>query len=151
MCWHKLQKQIKSFRLDYILGVEQGVVCENYDVYNDMLNRMKNHMWGVICKKSETATEHIDFTVHMDDDEDHIYRRLLREKRCGTVEKTDNNTCRFSANVYDTTEMVPWIRTFICRITELHMSNKKVEEKFKRDLEHMYRMYGIGGGDDAVQ
>jgi len=40
--------------------------------------------------------------------------------------------------------MIPWIRTFICRITELHFSNRTLENLFKRDLEAMYALYGIG-------
>ena len=40
-------------------------------------------------------------------------------------------------------EIVPWIRTFICRITELHLSNKTLEEQFHSDMAEMYRIYGI--------
>lgn len=59
------------------------------------------------------------------------------------VEQIDANTYRFTADVYDSSEMVPWIRTFICRITELHFSNRTLENQFKSDIEEMYRMYGI--------
>ena len=90
------------------------------------------------------ATEHVEFTVTVGDGESHIVQRLLREKRIGQVEKIDDHTYRFTADVYDTGEMIPWIRTFICRITELRFSNRTVENQFKKDLEEMYRMYGIG-------
>ena len=62
----------------------------------------------------------------------------------GTVEKIDDHTYRFSADVYDASEMIPWIRTFICRITEMHFSNRILENRFKADLEAMYKMYDIG-------
>lgn len=58
----------------------------------------------------------------------------------------DDNSCRFSAEVYDTNEMIPWIRTFICRITEINFSNKEIESQFLRDLEDMYRLYELNGG-----
>lgn len=61
------------------------------------------------------------------------------------VEKIDDHTSRFYAEVYDATELIPWIRTFICRITDIHISNIIVETQFKRDLEKMYQLYGIGG------
>ena len=61
----------------------------------------------------------------------------------GTVERLDENTYRFSADIYDSSEMKPWIRTFICRIVEMNFSNRTVENGFKKDLEEMYRMYGI--------
>ena len=42
--------------------------------------------------------------------------------------------------------MIPWIRTFICRITEINFSNKEIESQFLRDLEDMYRLYELNGG-----
>ena len=56
---------------------------------------------------------------------------------------------RFSADVYDASEMIPWIRTFICRITELHISNAQLEENFLRDIRAMQAMYGVEGGENA--
>ena len=107
---------------------------------------MRKHMWGVSTQGRSGKTEHVEFTVRYEDDEAHIYNRLLREKRCGEVEKIDDNSCRFSAEVYDTNEMIPWIRTFICRITEINFSNKEIESQFLRDLEDMYRLYELNGG-----
>ena len=75
-------------------------------------------------------------------------KRLDREKRCGKIEKLDDNHYRFSAELYDLTEIVPWIRTFICRITSLEFSDKIVEKRFLDDIEEMYSIYGIGGGDE---
>ena len=54
---------------------------------------------------------------------------------------------RYTADVFDTREMVPWIRTFICRLTRLNFSNRTVENELKADIQEMYRMYGIDGGD----
>ena len=92
---------------------------------------------------------HVEFTVTYADDETHIHRRLLREKRCGTVEKVDEHTSRFTADVYDAGELIPWIRTFICRITDIHFSDKRLEAQFAGDLNAMYALYGLEGGDEA--
>ena len=106
-------------------------------------------MWGVSMQSaSGSRTEHIEFTVHYDDDEQHIHRRLEREKRCGSVERLDENTSRFSAEVYDASELVPWIRTFVCRITNLQCSNKELETQFMADLKAMYALYNLEGGED---
>ena len=102
-------------------------------------------MWGVAAR-SKTTLEHVEFVVRYREDEQYIYNRLQREKRCGTVEKLDDHSCRFSAEVYDINEMFPWIRTFLCRITDIHFSDQVLEEKFRRDLKAMYAMYGVGGG-----
>ena len=89
----------------------------------------------------------MEFTVHYEDSEQHIHQRLEHEKRCGTVERIDANTSRFSAEVYDVSEMIPWIRTFICRITDIHFSNAEAEKQFKKDIEEMYQLYGLEGGE----
>ena len=92
----------------------------------------------------EERLEHVEFTVKVEDNEEFIVRRLYREKRVGTVEKLDEHTYRFSADIYDSSEMIPWIRTFICRIVQMNFSNRTQENKFKEDLDEMYRMYGVG-------
>ena len=67
--------------------------------------------------------------------------RLLNQKAFQTV--ILQHTYRFTADVHDISEMIPWIRTFICRITELNFSDKLLENQFKYDIEEMYRIYGI--------
>ena len=64
------------------------------------------------------------------------------------IEHLDENTIRFTADVYDASELIPWIRTFICRITEIHISNEKLEEKFRDDMNAMYALYGLEDGDE---
>ena len=101
-------------------------------------------MWGVTAKRGRFDTlEHVEFTVKITDKEEHIIRRLEREKRVGQIEKIDDNTYRFSADVYDTSEMIPWMRTFICRIVALNFSNKTLEKQFKDDISEMHRIYGV--------
>ena len=61
----------------------------------------------------------------------------------------DEQTCRFTADVYDASEMLPWLRTFTGRILELKCSNPAVTDQFQQDLKRMAELYG--GGGDAVQ
>lgn len=144
-------RQIKSYRLDYIRAINPGVPAPDFDGLRAKLDRMRRHMWGVVAGKDERKTEHVAFTIWIGAGEEHIARRLQREKRCGTVERLDHQTCRFTADVYDTNEMVPWIRTFLCRILQMNFSNRTVENQFKADLEAMYQLYEIEGSpDDAV-
>ena len=147
MAYIPRNRRFLPFRLDNILWVEQGEHCDSFDAYRDTLNRMKAHIWGVSTKSNAARTEHIDFTVRFNDDEQYIFNRLEREKRCGTVVRTDRHTARFSADVYDTGELIPWIRTFICRITDIHFSDTRLEAQFKEDICNMYRLYGLNGGD----
>ena len=117
-----------------------------FDELRDKLSEMQQHMWGVATdSRSRNRMEHIEFTVQYDDGEQHIPKRLEREKRIGRLEYMDEHTCRFSADVYDASELIPWIRTFICRITDISISNKVLEKQFKEDLQAMYEMYGLKG------
>lgn len=144
MGYNKKLRSFKSYRLDYLISVKPGKPCEQFDELRKNFIDMQKNMWGVRCRK-QNHFEHVEFTIHLGSDEEHIYRRLEREKRCGRVERMDENTCRFSADVYDSNELVPWIRTFICRIKSMDFSNRTVENRIKEDLKKMYSMYGLEG------
>ena len=137
----------KSYRVDYLSNVKLEEVAPRFDALRAELDCMQGKTWGVSIKRNGRDTEyleHVEFTVKIDDGEEHIINRLEREKRIGTVERIDEHTYRFSADVYDSSEMIPWIRTFICRIVKINFSNRCVEDQFKSDLEAMYKTYGIG-------
>ncbi len=135
---------IRAMRIDYITKVSLGEVCPSVFTHRERLAQMQKHMWGV-STNSAAHLESVEFTIHFDNDEPHIYQRLLRERRCGEVELLDANTCRFRAEVYDSMELLPWIRTFLCRITSIHFSNKALEHTFYEDLKQMCHQYGIIG------
>ena len=137
----------QSYRIDYLSNIKLEEVTPRFDELRAQIDEMKDKMWGVSTKRNKWGVEkleHVDFTVKVADDEAHIIRRLEREKRVGKVEKIDDNTYRFVADVYDVSEMIPWIRTFICRIIDINFTSKTLENQFKSDLDTMYRMYGIG-------
>ena len=135
-----------AYRIDYLSNVKLEDPTPRFDELRAELDRMRSKMWGVSVKRNKWGNdhlEHVEFTIKVEDNEEYIVKRLEREKRIGTVEKLDEHTYRFSADVYDTSEMIPWIRTFICRIIKMNFSNRTVENQFKKDLQAMYRMYGV--------
>ena len=137
----------QSYRIDYLSNIKLEEVTPRFDELRAQIDEMKGKMWGVSTKRNKWGVEkleHVDFTVRVADDEAHIIKRLEREKRIGKVERLDGNTYRFTADVYDVSEMIPWIRTFICRITDMNFTSNTLENQFKSDLDEMYRMYGIG-------
>lgn len=150
MAGDKRVHRIRSFRMDNILSAVPGGVCPDYDVWRTEFENMRQHIWGVSTHSfSGERMEHVDFTVQFAADEEHILKRLEREKRCGRVERLDRHTARFSADVYDASEMIPWIRTFLCRITEIHISSPELQAHFLEDMREMYAMYGVEGGEGA--
>ena len=94
------------------------------------------------------ASGKVEFTVQYAGHETHIHKRLEREKRCGTVMKLDEHSSKFVADIYDASELIPWVRTFICRITHFECSDKILEQQFNFDLHRMYALYGLEGGED---
>ena len=107
----------------------------------------RRHVWGVSANHS-CRLDHLEMVLHIEDGEEYVADRLMREKRCGKVEQIDNSHWRFTADVYDAMEMLPWLRTFIGRITELVCTDNRVTERFWSDYHVLEAMYG--GKENAV-
>lgn len=148
---HVNSNRLNSYRLDYLTKVKLEEPYEKFDELRVTLNQLESHMWGVNARWSLRSLEQVEFTVYIGKGEEYILRRLEREKRCGRIEQVDDTHYRFTAEVFDTREMLPWIRTFLSRITRLHFSNSHVEKSFKRDLSAMYRLYGLEEKPEAAE
>lgn len=143
-------QKFNAYRLDYLSNVcVDNEKCTDFKELREFLVKAEKHMWGVNCKRDIDKTERVEFEIKVGDNEQFIVNRLEREKRCGTVEKIDNNRYRYVADVFDTGEMIPWVRTFISRITKISFSNREAERKFKKDIQKMYQIYGLTEGDDV--
>ena len=141
-------QRITSFRTDNIVSVRIDEACSRFDELRAKLDGMMPHLWGVSTQsRSGQRLEHVSFTIRYEESETHIPKRLEREKRCGTVEHLDRHTSRFTADVFDASEMVPWIRTFISRIVDISFSDPALEQQFRDDLRQMYAMYGLEGDE----
>lgn len=147
LCYHYKFKKPMFFRIDGIQTVKPGAV-EQSPKFAEYCAKYREHLWGV-SPGIGFNIDHIEMDVHVGDDEGYIIDRLEREKRCGRVEVIDEHTYRFSADVYDASEMLPWLRTFIGRIVRLDCSNQFVVDRFYKDLDEMLHLYG--GESDAVQ
>lgn len=130
--------KLASFRIDYIRDVKLADVCPYFDRMKQYLEDSKKHMWGVVVRK---RTEYVEFTIQVNTSESYVVKRLMREKRIGNVEKIDDTHYKFSAHVYDSWELVPWIRTFLCRIESIYFSNKRNQQRFFEDFEKLCNLY----------
>lgn len=146
--YHYSSRHMVFFRLDAIQKVTAGNVEKHYSKYLEYQEKFDRHLWGV-STGPDYNLDHIEMTVHFGPEEEFILRRLQREKRHGDVERLDAETCRFSADVYDAAEMLPWLRTFMGRIVSLRCTSQAIEDLFREDLARMEALYG--GGGDAVQ
>ena len=141
LCYHYRFRKLMFFRLDYIQKVEATVEERKYDKYMGFCEKFRSHLWGTSGGVGFNV-DHLEMTLHFDDHEQHIPRRLEREKRNGRVEIVDQNTCKYIVDTYDASELLPWIRTFIGRIEKLECSDKTLVKRFYEDLEQVYALYG---------
>ena len=141
LCWHQGTCRPMFFRLDYIQTVELLDSDPESEACRERCRQLRAFLWGTSVSKN-LQTEHLEMTIHFDDDEPHIPLRLEREKRNGIVERTGPNTCRYTADVYDASELLPWLRTFIGRIEKLECSNEAVVQRFYDDLDQTCALYG---------
>ena len=142
MAYSQQFKRISSFRLDRIISVKIEKEDKDFEELRKKLKHMKKHIWGVsTTSRSGERMETVEFTVHYEENEPYIHQRLEREKRCGKVKKIDDHTSRFYAEVYDASELVPWIRTFLCRsqkfIFQTRFWKPSLKEIFKKCMNYM--------------
>jgi len=148
LCYHYIYHRPMLFRLDNIRAVKPGSVERDREKYLGCCGKFEEHLWGA-SGGEEPNLDHIEMTVHVGDGEHFIVDRLERERRCGRIEAIDSHTYKYVADVYDASEMLPWLRTFIGRVEKLTCSDSWVERRFYEDIEAMEALYG--GDADAVQ
>lgn len=145
--YHYRLRRPMFLRLDNVRKVAPGAVEKHPGKYGGFHEKLRQNLWGTSFGVMHSL-DHIEMTVRVEDDESFIVERLEREKRCGRVERLDKHTYRYTADVFDAGEMLPWLRTFIGRIVKLESSNDFVVKRFHEDLEATAGLYG--GDGDAV-
>ena len=140
--------RMNLYRLDSIKDVKLLEPDENFWEMQQKAFNFTDYLWGA-SSGNDASLDHIEMIIRADPGEEFIPARLIREKRCGIIEALGEGQYRFTADVYDATEMIPWLRTFIGRVVSLECSNKYVRETFLGDLTAMGEIY-LGGEPDAV-
>lgn len=149
LCWHYGLRRMQFFRMDAITKIKLEEPEPEPDRFADSYDRFRKNLWGVSGGRDHSM-DHVEMDVRVEDDEWFIPQRLERERRWGHVEQLDEHTWRFTADVYDTSEMLPWLRTFIGRILRLEFSNPRVRRTWQDDMRTLARAYGEEA-DHAVQ
>ncbi len=141
--WNPANERFSFHRTDLIDRVKTG---EPFDCPEDLREKASafcTHVWGV-SGNNASKLDHIEMTVYAGPDEQFIVKRLEREKRCGTVEQISDVLWRFSADVFDAVEMLPWLRTFTGRVTDLQSTNEFVVSCFWDDFGELDDIYKGG-------
>ena len=138
------RERFAFIRIDLIDKVKAGPVFEYPEGLKERMEEFCSHIWGV-AGNNVRRLEHIEMTLSVGEGEGYIVERLVREKRCGLVEHSGRGQWRFSADVYDPLELIPWLRTFTGNVSDLQCTDESVLPRFWNDLEEMMQMYGGGG------
>ena len=141
--WNKTSKTFFSENLESILAARKTDTCSEYDLYKRRLSEMECHMWGVSFKMEKTEElEHVRFVIEYPSEEEKSYipARIKREAVTGTVKEQDEFHSEFTADIIDSKEIIPWIRSFIGRITELDFPYaSRIKEDINLLAEGKYR------------
>ena len=144
-CYDLVTGKFNTIRIDEIRELESGRNYDEYDARYDDFEKIREHVWILSLKED---LEHVMFELEFEPAEDYVLLRLNREKRFGKITKLSEGMVRFEADVTDTYEILPWIRSFTGWITKIELSNKEVLKVFKDDLKTLSEMYG--GNDETV-
>jgi len=137
------------FRLDRIQSVKRGAFAEQKASLEGEAKEFTSHLWNTSSGRNRIL-DRLEMKLAIGPNEEYIVQRLEREGKQGHVEQTGDGEYKFTIEVYDATEMIPWIRTFIGRIEKLTCTNPEVEKVFYDDMEVLYDMYLKDGGDGDV-
>ena len=140
----------RSYRLDYIREVVTGGPFADYDAVYARFREALKRSFGVSFTCPDKDVSPLVLTVSAGAGEEHIVRRLIREKRCGTLEKTGEGLYRLTFDVADPLEIMHWAKTLIGRTVSIEGGTEKIREQYRDDIRRMYEMYG-GEEDDTVQ
>lgn len=134
-------KRPRLFRLDRLERVELAQPEPDWDRLEAEGRAFATHLWGISASAANHALERVTLEVEAGPEEPYIPQRLEREKRNGQVEQVGPTRWRFTTEVYDARELLPWLRTFIGRIVRLECSNPQVTKRFWKDLETLQDFY----------
>lgn len=149
VAWGRRQRGFISCRLDRISAVksvkrtraEEESAAGEVTALRAAYDATRANRWGASLNGKKL--QHIEFSIRVRPWEEHVKRRLYRERRGGCVEELGGGVMRFSAELYDPSEILPWIRSFAGRITAFRCENEFVRNRFFDDLAEMGDIYGV--------
>ena len=145
LCYGEESDRFYTMRIDYLSSVKICAPCKEFESLRERVREVENFIWGVNVhpKLDLSSLETVGFTVSIERGEEYVISRLEREKRCGALTPLGGGSYRFSAEVFDSTEAVPWVRSFIGFITELSFSRKSIERDLMQSIYATAEKYGI--------
>jgi hypothetical protein len=136
------KRRFSNSRLDFIKKVELLDPCKDFDSLRNALEKAKPLSWGVSFSGS-ARREGLRMTLLINEEtERYVLDRIEREGRGGVVTRLEQNVYQYSIELFDTNEMMAWIKSFVGRIISLEGTNQSAIKLFINDMTRMQRIYG---------
>lgn len=134
-------------RLDRITSATPLPKTQAVPIDRDRMDAALSKLWnasGDFSAEGLRKAKHLEMTLRIEEGEEYVIARLNREKKHGVVEQLDARHWRFSIDVSDPLEMLPWIRTFTGRIVDLKSpDDPRVLPRFVAHLKKQLQQYGV--------
>lgn len=140
--------RLTSIRLDSIRNVEILHTDGDWDTHMADFRAAFPYMWGVsFGGGGKQQPEKVIMEIEFDEkEEDFILKRLEREGRGGTLKRLEPGVYEYSRLCLDSTELLPWVKSFTGRIRSFRCSNAAVEKRLWDDMKMMQHYYLQTGG-----
>ena len=129
------------FRIDYIKEVRILEKTDKANYYKQIINESLPYCYMLNMDRTRKI-ENFEMTLKIDEKtEKHILRKLNQETRGGTVTKIAPNTFLYKRQLYNTQEIMPWVKSFVGNIISIKGDNQKDIDCFYEDIEKMANIY----------
>lgn len=128
-----------NFRLDHIIEVKINNQKVNQNLHNMLICELQerlSHTWNVNFFKGDKPQK-VELHIYVDEGEEFILTRLKREGHGGKVIKVSDNEYIYAITLYDPTEIIPWVKSFIGRIISFHCEDQLIENIFYEDIRRL--------------
>lgn len=142
VCYEPRVRRLVSLRIDCIDSVRSLELCPKAEEYRTLADTTAPMRWGV-SYSGTNRLEQLCVRLRINEKtEKYVLDRISREGRNGELLRINSNTYLYSVSVYDSNELMPWIKTFTGRIISLEGTNQAVVNKFYNDMKLMMEIYG---------
>ncbi|MBR3646418.1 MAG: WYL domain-containing protein [Lachnospiraceae bacterium] len=146
LCYYEPEyKRFTTSRMDSIKDVQLSDIYEDFPAVIKNLEKNIPNVWGVSFNStSNDRIERIKMTLLINmPHENYVVHRLEKEGKGGIITRIDDNIFTYEKEVFDSNEMLPWIRTFIGRIINIECSSPIIQQRILNDLKQTYRKYNL--------
>ena len=134
-----IEKAFLNYRLDHITEIEYVNEYLNEEQFCQLRNEIDERLhstWNVNFFANKNPQK-VELIVRVEKGEEFVVTRLKREGHGGEVAQIAEDRYLYRKSVYDPSEMIPWVKSFIGRIVSFTSEDKAVEEQFNNDLKHI--------------